>query len=369
MTLSGFPLRFASLLAAVFALSLAPLARSAPNLEFWTADTTFIEITDCAAVSRPQGEELAWPERPAADTQAYRVDAAGARIRFRCDSRYVSVHLAYGAPDGNRSRNSIGVFRIDDRGAPDWRFTRPIGAQTGKISRLVLELPIVPEDSRPFRDYEVILPYGDAVALAGVEVEPFTRWEHPARRADRRWVAFGDTATHGFGASDITRSYPFLTAEKLKWEVINTGATGRLAKADDGVFLGQLSADVFSIALGASDWRQGVDPAHFRREVLGLLTHLRAARPEAKIVLITPPWTSPGWRPADAKFPLDAYREALRSVARSATDKNLHLVEGTELIPSDPALFDHASFGPVDAGFAIMAQRLAEKYAALLPPR
>lgn len=70
-----------------------------------------------------------------------------------------------------------------------------------------------------------------------------------------------------------------------------------------------------------------------------------------------------------ALYPLFNYIDALRSAAPSLADPNLHLVEGTELIPAAPGLFDGATPGPADAGFSIMAHRLAEKGATPLPER
>src|SRR5690606_36855912 len=108
---------------------------------------------------------------------------------------------------------------------------------------LVLELPVPAGDTgwtRVFHDYELILPYGDAVELRGVAVSSSVRWERPVARPKVRWVAYGDSVTHGFTASSVAGTYPFLVGEAMGWVVINAGVGGRAARSADADVLSGL---------------------------------------------------------------------------------------------------------------------------------
>ena len=91
------------------------------------------------------------------------------------------------------------------------------------------------------------------------------------------------------------------------------------------------------------------------------MTDLRAARPLATIVVLTPLWVPPVWAPASARYPLEDYRAVARAVVgeKSATgDTRMRVIEGPALIDHDAAGFDEVAVHPNDAGFAQMADRL-----------
>lgn len=45
----------------------------------------------------------------------------------------------------------------------------------------------------------------------------------------------------------------------------------------------------------------------------------------------------------------------------TGNDPNLHLIEGPDLIATDPPLFDRVAEHPNDNGFSMMAERRAKK--------
>jgi lysophospholipase L1-like esterase len=338
-------------------------------------------------------------DRVLENARGYRWDAPGARVRFRTDSAAVSVRLRYSARHIGPACNSVGFWRIDGHGdTVAWRFTRPCadgqklpydaelavrlpvpgtvpGAVPGAVSGVVPgvvsgAVPGAVSGGGTFHDYELILPYGDAVEVLGVEVTAGARWETPASRPAVRWVAFGDSVTHGFTASSVAGSYPFRVAEAMGWQVINEGIGGRSALAKDGDFLAGVEAGVFSVAIGVNNWQGGTDLAVFRKNMTGLLDRLRAGHPDTPVYVITPLWVPPSWRPKSVKYPLEDYRKIIREIvaARVAEgDAHMVLVDGPALIDHDPALFDKVAVHPNDAGFAQMAERLARTMVLVAP--
>jgi lysophospholipase L1-like esterase len=319
-----------------------------------------ITITDCVKVVRDTATGVARVDRVLHNARGYGWDAPGARIRFRTDSASVEVQLIFSAKHIGPARNSVGFYRIDGQANDDWRFTRPEGAKLPGEDALNLVLPV--PGAAGFHDYELVLPYGDAVELKGVIVTPTARWETPAARPKTRWVAFGDSVTHGFTSSTVVHSYPFQVGEMMNWEVINAGIGGRECMASDGVLLSEMQADVFSIMIGVNNWQVGTGLEVFRTQITGLLERVVKGRPQARIYVITPLWVDPSWKPEGAKYPLENYRRIIREAAEKLGSKRVTVIDGPSLIDENPALFDKVSVHPNDAGFAQMAERMVHAF-------
>lgn len=286
--------------------------------------------------------------------RGFRWDSPGARMRWRTNSHVTRAHLRYSTGHTGTSRNSIGSFRVDGRADPTWIFSRPGSGN----ATLVVDMP-VPSDGR-WHDYEIILPYGDSVDLLGIEVDPDAGLRRPTPRSRVRYVAFGDSITHGFTASDVTNSYAFLVAERNEWEIVNLGIGSRGTNGVDGAMLADIEGDVVSILIGVNDWQAGVELQTFRQNYVELLKSLRSARVDRLVYVITPLWVPPTWKPSAARYPLEHYREIIRDVVATGGDPRLRLVEGPLLIDHRAELFDPIAVHPNNAGFAQMAERLAE---------
>lgn len=342
-----------------------------------------IEFSDCLTerVVRDEKSGAAWVDRGLENARGYRWDAPGARVRFRTNSAGVSVRLRYSERHIGPANNGVGFWRIDGRGDMEaWRFERPrILDAKGGVQKLPysaeLQVTLFPASGftqagqgsggrgGEFHDYELILPYGDAVEVLGVEVEAGARWEMPTPRPKVRWVAFGDSVTHGFTASSVAKSYPFQVAEARGWQVVNLGIGGRATMSRDGDFLAGVRAEVFSVAIGVNNWQGGTELEVFKKNMIKLLQGLRNGHPDSPVYVITPLWVPPSWNPKSTKYPLEAYRQVIRAVVaerNSVGDARMRLVEGTSLIDHDAALFDKVAVHPNDAGFAQMAARLSQ---------
>jgi lysophospholipase L1-like esterase len=357
-------LPFLSLLVCMAALpGLSPAAEAAaqssarPRHDWQPGTSPLISITDCVRVVRDEATGIASIAR---GLERDIGDAPGARIRFRTNSPTVSVHLRY---DARQVRNSVGVFRIDGAGDPAWTFQRAVMGYPAPESDQVVELPVPGTTAMisPYRDYELILPYGDTVRLIGVQLDPEALWEMPAPRPSRRWLAFGDAITQGLGASQIDRSCVFLVAEKAGWQLINAGFGGRGAARTDGDYLAGIDADLVTIAMGVNNWQGGMELPAFRGQMTGLITRLRELKPNVPIRVITPLWVTPSWKPERAKYPLEDYTAVIREIVASLADPNVRLIDGGSLIDHDPSLFERTGLQPNDKGHAQIAERLSAR--------
>lgn len=122
----------------------------------------------------------------------------------------------------------------------------------------------------------------EAAVPGGGEAEP------------RRVVMFvGTSLTDGYGL-DREDAYPALVQAKidsagLGWEVVNAGVSGeKSASALQRVrgWLLRQPFDVLVVETGANDMLQGSDLDSLRANLQGIVDTVRAARPEARVVLV-----------------------------------------------------------------------------------
>ncbi|MDB6139332.1 MAG: Lysophospholipase [Verrucomicrobiaceae bacterium] len=291
-------------------------------------------------------------------TKGYRWDNPGARIRFRTDAPKVTARLYFnGLHTSASARNNNGLYRIDGASQPEWTFHTK--ATSVKRAPESVEVVMTGGGTAGFHDYELILPYGDSVDFQGLEVNAEARFEAPPARPATRYLAYGDSITHGFTASAVDKSYAFLVAEKRGWQLINLGLGGRASNIADAKVVTSMKADVITVFMGVNDWQGGGPVARYRANMTGFLEAIRAAQPGVPLYCLTSLWVPPSWNPKGKVADLEAYRQALRELIASRQDPNLHLIEGPALIDHDAALFDAVAVHPNDQGFAQMAMRLA----------
>jgi len=291
--------------------------------------------------------------------KGYRWDNPGARIHFRTDATHVKALLHFNELHISTSaRNSQGIYLIDGSTQPAWTF-RTKQAQPKRTPETV-EVTM-PAGSPGFHDYEIVLPYGDSVDFQGVLVNTTARMEPPPAPPALRYVAYGDSVTHGFTASAVDKTYPYLVAQKNGWQLINLGLGGRASNVSDAHVLKILKADVITVLMGVNDWQGGGPVERYRTNMMGFFDAIRAVQPTVPIYYLTTLWVPPAWNPKTQVADLENYRKVAREIVIDRKDPNLHLIEGLDLIDHDPDLFDPVAVHPNDKGFAQMGERLASQ--------
>jgi lysophospholipase L1-like esterase len=212
------------------------------------------------------------------------------------------------------------------------------------------------DQSQEPRDYEIILPYGDSVDFTGLSVSEGEVFLPAAPSPRFRYVAYGDSITQGFWASDVTRTFPYLIGAENQWEVVNLGFAGRRATGSDGALLGQTPANVVTILMGFNDHHQNAPVAECEQNLRTTVQLFRQLQPATPLGLITPLWSN--YASANAAAPLEDYREAVRRIVADGNGTPTHLIEGLDLIPADAALFTDG-IHPNDRGFELLAKNLA----------
>lgn len=290
--------------------------------------------------------------------KGYRWDSPGARIRFRTNATSVKALLYFNELHTSASaRNSNGLYLIDGSGKSGWTFHTQT-AQTRRAPESVV-VTMAAGWVSGFHNYELILPYGDSVDFQGVEVNPEARFEAPPARPALRYLAYGDSITHGFTASSIDKSYAYLVSKKMGWQLVNLGLGGRASNVSDARMVTSLKADVISVLMGVNDWQGGGLLKRYRSNMMGFFDAIRAEQANVPIYYLTSLWVPSSWNPKGQVADLESYRQEAREIVAERNDANLHLVEGTELIDRNAALFDVTPVHPNDKGFAQMSERLS----------
>jgi lysophospholipase L1-like esterase len=292
--------------------------------------------------------------------KGYRWDNPGACISFRTDATEIVAVLNYSELHTSTSaRNAIGVYSVDGVFKRQWSFrTRQQGVPRTPET---LEARISNGGVAGFHQYEIFLPYGDSVDFAGLKVNPEAKFEAVEPKPMPCYVAYGDSITHGFTSTEVSKTYPFLLGEKKGWRVINLGLGGRASTPTDGTLIASLKPDVVTVLMGANDWQIGVPLERYRANMDAFLSNIRSALPETPVYLLTFLWVNSSWNPPGKVADLESYRQVLREVVAARKDPNLFVVEGPALIDEKPSLFDVVPVHPNDAGFAMMAERLEKQ--------
>jgi lysophospholipase L1-like esterase len=200
----------------------------------------------------------------------------------------------------------------------------------------------------------VYVPEGMAPALNGITGLGGAIAPAPPQR---RWLAYGDSITEGWGASAPGRTWLATAARRLDLEAVNFGYAGSgrgelvVAEAMAGV-----PADVITVAFGTNCWGM----IAFSEELLAatvraFVASVRVGHPHTPIVAVSPivrpdAETTPNRLGVTLAGLRAAYERAVLSLGKA--DAGITLVRGGELVTAGQ-LAD--GIHPDDAGHAALA--------------
>jgi arylsulfatase A-like enzyme/lysophospholipase L1-like esterase len=269
--------------------------------------------------SRFSYELLSQPKAESGFNSQKARNVPGGTIMLRSASP--QLRLRFQRLEGLRRGAGFGVFRDGD-----FFDSYPF---KGADENMILDLV---NDQQRSMTWEVLLPAFDNVELVSVETSVGFELEpvQPARRPVL--AALGDSITHGTGqGTGSYRSWPFLLARKLGWDLYN------LAVGGSGVSTGQAETlaglgpvDVVTLLFGYNDWNgEGNSVEEFENEYRRMLAAVRAAQPGAEVYCITPLVTRRE-RSRTTDLPIDGFRDAVKRAVQDAAlnDPRLHLIEG-----------------------------------------
>jgi hypothetical protein len=287
---------------------------------------------------------------------------SGGRIRLRTNSTALAVRLEYPSPPNMANMHAFGQTGVDlyDGGAYRGTAVADKDARPGKIYEHVYFR------ARPREWHEVTLYLSlyKPVKVLSIGVDNEARLEKAARFALPKPVVFyGTSITQGGCASRSGMSYQAILGRLLNIDFVNLGFSGNgKGEPEVAAAVGQIDAACFVLDFAGNN----VTVASLREVYTPFVDHLRKAHPATPIVAVTPIYSA---REASGGTEHDGMREHIRQVVSArigAGDRNLQLVEGTDLL--GPSRGDGLVDGshPNDLGFQWMAEGLAPRLRSIL---
>jgi lysophospholipase L1-like esterase len=296
--------------------------------------------------------------------------AAGARLEFRAWGETVTLALHYipGPEVPFFPRRPLASLWCDGG-----LLQQVLPEAAAGDQHLTFDLPV--QGGR----YTLYLPYRDEVELIGLEADG--RLE-PATADEPRWVAYGDSITHGWCASDPGLTYPAIAAREFGLHHTNLGFAGSArGEFSAAATVAALPADVISFAFGtnvmSAEWH---DRASWRETFRVFVEIVREAHPDAPILVVSPihrASRSPGDRMPAGRYEqtptrrgtrLQDLREAEREVVllkQQEGDGNLHFMSGLDVIGEGDTHLLADGIHPTDEGLAQMATSIGARVAEL----
>jgi lysophospholipase L1-like esterase len=285
---------------------------------------------------------------------------SGGRIRFRSDTKVLSLRLEYPSPPRMANMHAYGQTGVDLYADGAYLATA-VGdqeAKRGKIyERVLLDLPNEP---RVEREITLYLPLYMPVRILGIGVDSEARISPAKPFALAKPVVFyGTSITQGGCASRSGMSYQAILGRRLNIDFVNLGFSGNgLGESEMAAAVAEIDAACFVLDFGANH-KTGAD---MRKAYAPFLDAVRAKHPRTPIVVMTPLYTTREARIPSLKVDWQERRQFISQVVRQhvrAGDTNLVLVDGERLLGPTPGDGFVDGGHPNDLGFQWMADGLA----------
>lgn len=195
----------------------------------------------------------------------------------------------------------------------------------------------------------------------GAAIRPPSANEKPALR----WLAYGSSITHS-----SRNGYPHRAALRLGVDVQNKGLSGSCyieAAAAEFIATG-CEWDFVTLELGVNV-RGTFSPEEFEKRARHLVARCTAAKPGRPVVLITIFQNAAHQliEPDAVTAKQEAFNRILRQLAHEYQDRNVHLIEGSDIV-DDLSYLTSDLLHPNDLGHARMAENLARALQPLIAP-
>jgi len=354
-------MRFAILLAA------AASVVSAADLKWWPLPDANFEVNGLPAYKENGGLLIRLPltlkdkVRPAVWSLSQ--SPSGGRIRFRTDSAKLGIRLEYPGAPNMANMHAFGQTGVDAYVDGVYISTAVADKDSGKAKvneKIYFDFSSKP---RAMRDIVLYLPLYKGVKVLGIGLEENAKFAAAKPFALPGPVVFyGTSITQGGCASRSGMSYQAILGRKLNIDFVNLGFSGNgLGEPEMAAAVAAIPASAYVLDFAQNNKTlDSVEKAY-----APFLDVVRAKNPNTPIIAITPIYTARESSMDASAAEFEQMRAHIRAVVAKrigAGDKNLQIVEGTDLLgPSQgDGLVDGSH--PNDLGFQWMADGLTLRF-------
>ncbi len=273
-------------------------------------------------------------------------NTAGGRVRFRTDSRTVSVYAelcAVGKMPHFALTGSVG-FDVYADGRYTGTMIPPFGVEDQFEAKAWLK-------GQPC-EVQINFPLYSGIRRLLIGVEEGATVEAAAPYTAPPVVFYGSSITQGGCASRSGNSYQAILARELGFDYINLGFSGSaLAEVPMVDYIASLDMRAFVLDYD----HNAPDVAHLQATHEPFYKAVRAAHPDLPIVMMT----RPVYRLNEEELARLAIVRATYDNAVAAGDTNVYFIDGRELVGEEFAELSTVDGAhPNDLGFYAMAKRL-----------
>jgi len=289
--------------------------------------------------------------------------SAGLCVRFVAATP--AIHLRWRLTSGELAMkhmpatgvSGLDLYARDGRG--NWRWAACAAPNAAGVDQSAVVGGLA--DGR--REWLLFLPLYNGVVSLEIGVPAGATLEAAPAPADGRPIVFyGTSITHGACASRPGMCHPAILRRRLDRPVVNLGfsGSGRM-EPEVGALLAEIDAALYVV-----DCCPNLTPEETAARTAPLVRQLRAARPDAPILLVEDRRYTDAWIRPEAAARNDGNHAALRAAYDGLVAEG---VTGLHYLPGDLLLGDDAegavdSSHPTDLGF----QRQAAAFEAVLRP-
>lgn len=272
----------------------------------------------------------------------FATDATEIWVRYRLLSE--SLGMTHMPPTGV---SGVDLYARDDAG--NWRWvavTRPDKQEiTAKLT----------SGLRPgFREYRVYLPLYNGTESLEIGVPEGAKFVPIPPRAQKPIVFYGTSILHGGCAARPGMAWPSIVCRALDRPHINLGFSGNGTMDDSiGELMGEIDAAAYVI-----DCLPNMNADAVAARTIPLIKQLRAARPDAAIVLVEDRFYTNGWIVPSQRERNETNQKALREAYDSLIAegmKRLYYVPAADLMGDDSEATVDSSH-PTDLGMMRQAK-------------
>jgi|YelNatPaOPRAMG01_1025707.scaffolds.fasta_scaffold67527_2 lysophospholipase L1-like esterase len=292
-------------------------------------------------------------------------DPAGARIRFRTDSSTVAIRLEYPRPPDGRNLHAFGQTGVDLYVDGAYRSTAVADKESkpGRITEFTYFK--APDKPRLAREIVLYLPTYFPVQIHGIGLDKAAKvWKPASFALPKPIVFYGTSITQGGCASRPGMAYQAILGRKLNVDFVNLGFSGA-GKGEP--IMAQTVAEI-DAACFVLDFAQNNPTVESLAEVYGpFIETLRSKHPGTPVLANTPIYSSGELLNPNHK--LAGMRYLIREVVSkriAAGDKNIQIIEGTDMLGPNggDGLVDGTH--PNDLGFQWMADAFSARLSKML---
>jgi lysophospholipase L1-like esterase len=302
-----------------------------------TAESSTLDLAPfLRGVAWPGTEAVAYPRADPADASRLPGDTwgvaqlpVGVRLEFVGPAIAVEIDYSCGTADlGYRGAGGGITFAL-------WRGDEKLGEAAADPAGGTVRLAAAPPADDGL-SWVVHLPEAMKPRLLGLR----TLDGHEAQAPDPgpRWLAYGDSITEGWIASEPGLAWPAIVGRRHGLDVVNLGyagaARGEIASAEQ---LAAAAGDVISVFYGTNCWSRTPTSADMIRAGLrAFLAIVRQGHPDTPLVVV-----SQLVRPDAESTPnrlgatMHALRAAIESTVQELADPAITLVPGVDLVTAE----------------------------------